>query len=164
MYVFRYVCMYYYVSMYVFLSFVQGLLLVEILASGSGSGTPLFRTPVRQEPSWAMSHSNFLPWLSCAPLMFSRLLIGWTTCFLQWFWCSFRTLSPAMQELGWAMPDLDILTWLSCFTHKCLIWLKGKWTPKMKTNSNTILTSKMLIQDFVTHNAGAWLINATLSF
>ena len=44
------------VSMNVFRSFVQ----VEILASGSGSGTCLFRTlsPAMQELGWAMAHSD----------------------------------------------------------------------------------------------------------
>ena len=54
--------------MYVFQSFVQGVLLVEGLTSGSGLGPPLFRTlsPVMQ----------FFTRLSCVPLIFSRLLTG----------------------------------------------------------------------------------------
>ena len=53
-----------YLCMYVFRLFVQGLLLVEILASGSGSGTPLIQDIVT---------SNVGVWLSNATLRFFDL-------------------------------------------------------------------------------------------
>ena len=65
---------------------------------------------------------------------------------------SLGTLSKVMQELGCAMPHSVFNLAEQCHIHEFFIWLKMKTTPVV------------LIQDFITNNAGAWLSTATLRF
>ena len=53
------------------------------------------------------------------PVFFSRRLIGWYTCFWQWFW---QPIYPTrFSELGWAVTHSDFLAWQSIATLKNFI-------------------------------------------
>ena len=81
--------------MYVFV-FVQGLSLVEILASGSGSGIPLIQDIVTSNARASLSNATFtnifqaFDWLN-----YSLLAVV-----VAYHYRSFGTLSPSLQELG----------------------------------------------------------------